>query len=137
MFYSEQTAKLTQIANKQTMFLIHMLFYVDYHEDSKQYILDLSPARKIEILHKIGNKTNGSTNLANQYLHRLSKANIIKSIGRGRWLINPIGFSNYQYIKKKYRDSNARIYENRVFTDQGVEVDTYIIDEDGERHDLT
>jgi len=137
MFYVEQTAKLTQIANKQTMFLIHILFYVDYHEASKQYIVDLSPARKLEILNKIGVKANGSTNLANQYLNKLSKANLMKSISRGRWLINPLGFSNYQYIKKKFRESNARIYENRVFTDKGVEVDTYIIDEDGIRHDLT
>jgi len=136
MLYTEQIAKLTQIANKQTMFLVHVLFYADFDKDSKQYTVDLSVARKKEILRKLDSKSTAGTNMANQYLAKISKAGIMKSIGDGRWLINPKGFSGYKYVPKKFRNANAAIYETRVFTEGGVKTEAYIIDAEGIRHDL-
>ena len=137
MFYTEQAVKLKQIANKQTMFLVHVLFYAEFDTETKQYIVDLSVARKKEILAKLDSKSTAGTNIANQYLAKISKAGIIKSMGDGRWLVNPEGFSGYKYIPKHLRHRNARIYETKVFAFDGVQVtETYTIDDEGIRHDL-
>ena len=136
MFYTEQAVKLNQIANKQTMFLMHVLFYAEFHEPTKQYIVDLSVARKKEILEKLDSQSTASTNMANQYLAKISKAGIMKSIGDGRWLVNPEGFSGYKYIKQEFRKKNTRIYETRVYTDEGVQTKRTYILVDGVEHDL-
>jgi len=138
MCYYEHIAKLSQIANKQTMFLAHLLSMIEYDSDTKQTLVILAPHDKIMIMKSIGCESKNMLNLANQYLRRICESGLIKSIGRGAYLVDPSSYSYAKYIPQKLRQESSHIYETRVFSsnDEGID-SAYIITEDGERIDLT
>ncbi len=136
--YYEHIAKLSQLANKQTLFLAHLLSLVVYESECKQNIVTMTAHDKRRIMKAIGCDTSNPAKLANQYLSKIGKAGLIKSIGGGAYMVDPASFSGFKYIKKQTRDKAAFIYESRVFTEEDEgETTAYIITEDGERIDLT
>ncbi len=138
MCYYEHIAKLSQIANKQTMFLAHLLSMIEYDGSTKQILIILAPHDKIMIMKAIGCESKNVLNLANQYLRRICESGLIKSIGRGAYLVDPASYSYGKYIPQKLRHESAHIYETRAFSsnDEGID-SAYIITEDGERIELT
>lgn len=138
MCYYTHLAKLSVVANKQTLFLAHMLYRMEWHEESKQYVVNLNAHQKRDIMKAIN--FTGKTSLirmANQYLNTISKSGLIQPAGGGMYLLDPRSYSGSKYVPKKYRDRGGVIYETRTFTSECEgEVETYIVTEDGERIDL-
>jgi len=138
MSYFEHLAKLSEVANKQTMFLAHLLYRMEFESRSKQFIVSLSPHDKRKILKDIGCESKAPLKLASQYIHILVKSELIQYVGGSAYLVCPKSYGSYKYIDKQLRDKNSRIYETRVFSEDnnGVE-EFYIITEDGEKIELT
>ena len=137
MTYCNNLAKLKVIANKKTMFLAHILYRMNWHKETRQYISTITAFDKREILKSIGAVSKNPIQLAGQYIHALTKAGLIKPLGGGGYLIDPDSYSGHKYVTSDLRLKNAMIYETRVFTDEGEgETQTYIVTEDGERIDL-
>lgn len=137
MCYYEHLAKLAHVANKQTMFLAHMLYRMEWDNESKQMVVNLNPSQKRSIMKLVADGSKDSNRLANQYLLKLSKAGLIKSIGGGSYLVDPLSYGGHKYIPKELRMKSSFIYEKRVFTDSSEgEIESYIITEDGEKIDL-
>jgi hypothetical protein len=67
--YYEALAKLNQVANKQTMFLAHVLYHMDFDKKTRQYLVDISTSKKKRIMKEISPtvKEESLLNLANQY----------------------------------------------------------------------
>lgn len=137
MSYYEHLAKLATIANKQTLFLAHLLYRMELEKDTGQYVVTLTAYDKRKILQEIGCESKNWAGLSSQYIALLSKAGLIKAIGCGAYLVNPECYGGYKYIKKELRAKSSRLYETRVFTEShdGVE-QAYIITDEGERIDL-
>lgn len=137
MCYYEHLAKLSQIANKQTLFLAHVLYRMEWNGESKQFIAYLTTAQKREIINAIGSNSKNPLESAKQYIASLTKVGLIKSIGGGAYLIDPASYGGSKYVPKNLRMKNAQLYETRVFTEteDGVE-QAYIIVDGGERIDL-
>lgn len=134
MTYYAHLAKLTGIANKQTMFLSHLLYHMTFNDELKMCIVDLTATRKREILKAIGAKSNDCLRLASVYIAQLSKHGLIKSIGGGRYVIAPESYSYGKYIPKELRAKSGRIYQMQVFQDNDMEIiETYVITDDGEK----
>ena len=137
MCYYGHLAKLSVVANKQTMFLAHMLYKMEFNSEAKQMVVTLTSFDKRNIVKAIDSNTVDANRLANQYLRKLKDAGLIKSLGGGAWLIDPASYGSSKYIDKKWRDKNSKIYETRVFTAEGEEgCSAYIVTEDGEKVDL-
>lgn len=138
MCYYAHLAKLSVVANKQTMFLAHMLYKMEWSSEARQMIVTLTSFDKRNIMKSLDSDTVDANRLANQYLRKLKDAGLIKSLGGGAWLVDPASFSGAKYVDKKWRDKNSIIYETRVFTSDGEEdCSAYIVTEDGEKVDLT
>jgi hypothetical protein len=137
MCYYEHLAKLARVANKQTLFMAHMLYRMEWHSESKQLIVNLTAFDKRNIMKEITPDCKNMNRLANRYLSVLSEAGLIKSIGGGAYLVDPVSFGGHKYIPKDFRSKNAFIYETRVFSDntEGIE-EFYIVTEDGEKIEL-
>lgn len=133
--YYQHIAKLSQIANKQTIFLAYILYHMEFDNKENQYYADLSTARKIEIMKKISPEVEPDKllNLANQYINKLKKADLIKSWGRGVWGVNPLCYGAHRPISKNLREQNVKVYSTAVFTSQGLETintEIKVIDEE-------
>ena len=138
MCYYENLAKLSIVANKQTMFLAHMLYRMEWNKESGQYMVNLNSFIKRQILKDIGCESKDPQTLSRQYVSKLVKSGLIKSIGGGTYIVDPISYGGSKYIPKHLRQKKAHLYETRVFTDTDDGVySSYIITEDGERIDLT
>jgi hypothetical protein len=135
--YYEHIAKLATVTNKTTLFLAHMLCEMEFNEPIKQNIVTLTSFDKRRILKSIGCKSKDPVRLASQYLIKLQKSGMIKSIGDGAYLIDPESFGYAKYVPKELRFKSKAIYETRVFKDKSAGVkQAWIITEDGERVDL-
>ncbi len=121
--YYEAIAKLAQVANKQTMFLSHILYNMEFSREHKQYIVDMSTAKKISIMKEISPAVKDSAllNLGNQYLNKLKKADFIRPVGRGIWLVNPMCYGKFRMISKHLRTENTKVYANMIFGEEGLE----------------
>lgn len=119
--YYEHIAKLAQVANKQTIFLAHILHQMEFNQDNKQYFIDMSTYKKLQIMKEISPDVEDKNllNLANQYLSKLKKADFIKNVSRGLWLVHPECYGKYRMISKSLREENARIYTTAVFDKNG------------------
>lgn len=137
MAYFEHLAKLSSIANKQTLFLAHILYRMEYDESAKQFVATLTKYDKKSILKSIGCESKSPLNLAGQYILKLTDSGLIKSIGDGAYIIDPMSYGSYKYIPKHIRIKGSKIYEHRVFSDDvnGV-IESYIVTEDGEKIEL-
>ncbi len=130
-------AKLAAVANKQTLFLSHILYRMDWDSDSKQFIVSLTAYDKRKILTEIGCDSKNPLKLAAQYLRVLKGAGLIQYIGNGGYLVCPKSYGIHKYIEKRLRDESSAIYETRVFSEEAEGVkEFYIITRDGERIDL-
>jgi len=100
--YYQHIAKLSQVANKQTIFLAYILYNMEFDSKEKQYYADLSTAKKIEIMKKVSPDVDPDKllNLANQYINKLKKADLIKSWGRGVWGVNPLCYGAHSPVTK-------------------------------------
>ena len=137
MCYYEHLAKLSRIANKQTLFLAHVLYRMEWNKESKQFIAYLTTAQKREIINAIGCDCKNPLNSVKQYIGALTKAGMIKSIGGGAYLIDPASYGGSKYVPKNLRMKNSKLYETMVFTETTGDVEqSYIVTEDGERIDL-
>jgi len=116
--YYEHLAKLAQVANKQTMFLAHLLYYMEFDKDNRQYYIDLSTLKKQKIMAEIspGISPKNRLAIADQYLNKFKKLDFIRSLGSGVWLVNPICYGQYRPVSKALRTDNARMYVNMEFT---------------------
>ena len=115
--YYEALAKLNQVANKQTMFLAHILYHMDFDKRTRQYLVDMSTSRKMTIMREISPavKEESLLNLANQYLSKLQKAELIRNLGRGIWLVDPMCYGKFKMITPELRKENAKAYLTMVF----------------------
>ena len=136
MCYFEHLAKLSRIANKQTLFLAHVLYRMDFDPKSKQYVVSLSAFDKKSIISDIGSDTTNALSMASHYLTTLCKAGLLRYIGDGAYIVDPMSFSIGKYVPKQLRRANSIIYETRIFKDDGVDTKAYIITENGEKIDL-
>lgn len=137
--YFEHLAKLSTIANKQTMFLAQLLYRMEFNNEAKQFVINLTTAQKREIIHAISPSSTNPLNLAKQYITKIAKANIIKPMGEGQYLVNPECYGGSKYMPKALRIKNGVVYETRAFKRNGEfgEFDNaYIITEDGEKIEL-
>jgi len=144
--YYEHLAKLSQVANKQTLFFAHLLLKMEYHEESKQNIVSLTPRDKKQILKAIqkpskdGSIPKESVNplrLASQYLSRLQGVGLIKYIGDCSYAIDPRSYGYSKYVPKHLRERSGKLYESRIFIENGeCGCESYLISDDGERIDL-
>lgn len=136
MSYFTHLGKLSSIANKQTMFLNHMLYYMEYDKELKQLIVEMTPRRKRMIMSEINPNASNPLGTADQYIHKITKSGLIKGVGAGLYLLDPTAFSLNLYMKKSIRDKTAKIYETRVFTEThgSKVVSSYLVDEDGVQH---
>lgn len=128
--YYEHLAKLAQVANKQTLFLAHVLYHMEFDQVNKQYYVDLSVMKKLQIMAEISPdmQSENMLNLANQYINKLKKAGFIRSLSRGVWLVDPMCYGKYRSVSKSLRTENARIYSNMEFTaDQLVKTKVKIV----------
>jgi hypothetical protein len=138
MCYYEHLAKLARVANKQTMFLAHMLYRMEWNAEANQMVVTLTAFDKRAIMKSIDSDTVDANRLANQYLLKLKNANLIKPLGGGAFLVDPASFGGHKYVNKKWRTVNSAIYETRVFmSDNEGEQSAYIVTDDGEKVDLT
>jgi hypothetical protein len=110
---------------------------MEWDGESKQMIVNLNPSQKRSIMKLVADGSKDANRLANQYLLKLSKAGLIKSIGGGSYLVDPQSYGGHKYIPKELRMKSSLIYENRVFSEE-VEgaTESYIITEDGEKIEL-
>jgi len=137
MCYYEHLAKLARVANKQTLFLAHVLYRMEFDDNTKQMIVNLTPHAKKEIIKTISGASKNFNRLANQYLQKLSNAGFLKSIGGGAYLIDPQSYGGAKYVPKQLRLDSGHIYEHRVFsTVTEGEVEAYIVTESGEKVEL-
>lgn len=122
--YFEALAKLSQIANKQTMFLGHILHEMDYDKNLRQFLVDLSTYKKTNIMKQISPDVAEKSllNLANQYLSKLQKTGIIRNLGRGLWAVDPSCYGKFRIIPKDLRHKNRDIFMNMRFGPDGLEV---------------
>ncbi len=116
--YYEHLAKLAQVANKQTFFLAHILYHMEFDQVNKQYYVDISTMKKLQIMAEVSPnmKPENRLNLANQYINKLKKAGFIRSLSRGVWLVNPMCYGKYRSVSKGLRTENAKIYTSAEFT---------------------
>lgn len=121
--YYEHLAKLATIANKQTMFLAHLLYKMEWDKETKVNIVVLATKTKKEIMKKVSPELAENKLLlsADQYLHKLKKANFIKNIDSGVWVINPSCFGQYKHAKKKYRDEKTKIFMRLEYNAKGLD----------------
>lgn len=137
MTYFEALAKLSQIANKQTMFLSYMLHDMQYEKEMRQFLCDMSTYKKTNIMKKISPDVaeKSMLNLANQYLCKLQKAGLIRNLGRGLWAVDPSCFGQFRAITKDLRHKNKEIFLNMKFGEDGIEY-TSVTDKAGNPTDL-
>ena len=121
--YYEALAKLSQIANKQTLFLGHLLHEMEYDKDSRQFLLDLSTFKKVKIMKTISPAVDEKAmpNLANQYLSKLQATGIIRNLGRGVWAVNPMCYGQFKTIPKDLRKKNEKIFLTLTLGPDGIE----------------
>jgi len=121
--YFEALAKLSQIANKQTMFMAHILHEMDYDKESRQFLVDLSAYKKTTIMKQISPDVDEKSvlNLANQYLSKLQKTGIIRNLGRGLWAVDPSCYGKFRIIPKDLRHKNKEVYLKMKFGPDGLE----------------
>ena len=111
MTYYENIAKLATIANKQTMFLAHILSMAEFDGEVKNLVVELTPRTKRRILADIGCVSKDPLNLARTYIKQLVKAGLIKQLERNVYVIDPESYSYSSYITKDLRNRSARIFE--------------------------
>ena len=116
--YYEHLAKLAQVANKQTMFLAHMLSNMEFDRGSKQYIVDMSTVRKINIMQEVSPEVPKDRALANanQYLNKLSKVGLVRSAGHGAWVVDPMCYGQNAIVSGQLRKENKKIFATYEFT---------------------
>ena len=120
--YYEHLAKLAQIANKQTLFLAHLLYQMKFDSETYQNVIDLSTREKKRIMRLISPDTDESRLLtyADQYLAKLKKAGFITNVDSGVWLVDPKCFGQYKHIPKDLRNKNAKVFANFQYDSEGV-----------------
>ena len=121
--YYEHIAKLSQVANKQTIFLAHLLWDMNFDSEIKQYIVDMSAYKKIKIMKEISPEIDDKNllKLANQYLNKLKKADLINTTSkRGVWAINPMCYGQRYMISKDMREENYKLYTKIAFDKDGM-----------------
>ena len=121
--YYEALAKLSQIANKQTLFLAHILHEMEYEKELRQFLVDLSTYKKTQIMKQISPDVAEKSllNLANQYLSKLQKTGIIRNLGRGLWSVDPSCYGKFRIIPKDLRHKNKEVYMGMKFGPDGLE----------------
>lgn len=127
--YYEHLAKLAQIANKQTMFLAHLMYHMEFDQVNYQYYIDLSTLRKMKIMAEISPDmaVENRLNMANQYVNKLKKAGFIRNLSRGLWLVDPMSYGKYRSVSKSLRTENAQLFVSSEFTaDRLVKTKIYI-----------
>jgi len=124
--YYEALAKLSQIANKQTLFLAHILHEMEYEKELRQFLVDLSTYKKTQIMKQISPDVAEKSllNLANQYLSKLQKTGIIRNLGRGLWSVDPSCYGKFRIIPKDLRHKNKEVYMGMKFGQEGLEYTT-------------
>ena len=130
--YYEHLAKLAQIANKQTLFLARILYLMEFSKEHRQYFVDMSQFRKLEIMKEISPlvEDKNALTLANQYLNKLKKAGFIRSIGKGVWIVDPMSYGKYRSVSKSLRTENATMFLTSEYSPAGLrETSTSIVDD--------
>lgn len=115
MSYYEHIAKLSLVANKQTLFLAHVLSRMEYDSTSKQLLVDLTPRVRRLILKELGVTSKNPLNLAKGYIRQLTKAGLIKPLGQGTYCIDPESYGYSKYVPKDLRERAGAIYEETTF----------------------
>ena len=121
--YHEALAKLAMIANKQTLFLGHILHEMDYDKELRQFLVDLSTYKKTQIMKQISPDVAEKSllNLANQYLSKLQKSGLIRNLGRGLWAVDPSCYGKFRIIPKDLRHKNKEVFMAMSFGPDGLE----------------
>ena len=136
--YYAHLIKLKTIANKQTLFLSHMLTMMVFDKSIRQNVVSLSPNMKRRIMSDIGAKTaeDGVLKAANSYLSRLQHSGLIKSVGGGDYYVDPECYGYATNIPLRMRMEAHAIYCSYEFTDTGVKEKHVIKMDDGKQIDI-
>lgn len=134
MNYYEHIAKLDAVANKQTIFWMHILHHSRWDEGLKQLVASLTVRDKRQIMEIVSPDSKDPLNLARQYISRLCKAELMVHIGEGAYLLNPSCVSGVHYIKKAVRERNGVIFQSYVFKEKGkvITKTEFVEDDTGE-----
>ena len=131
--YYEHIAKLLRIANKQTLFLAHVLSRMEFNDETKLLYVDLPPMVRRDILKSIGVKSQKPLIAASQYISVLQKAGLIKSIGSSRYMVDPESYGYAKYVPKNLREKSSKIFSQHVFNiDNEGFTETWVEFETGE-----
>ena len=131
--YYTHIAQLKQYANKHTVFMAHMLSMMVFDPETKQNVVSLNPRVKRNIMTNIEAKCKDPLRSANQYLVRLKKSGVIKSIGGGDYLVDPESYGYAKYVGLELRLKSKAIYCSYEFTDNGVTETHGTISPDGKK----
>lgn len=131
--YYTHLIKLSQIANKQTMFLSHMLTMMHYDKNSKQNVVSMTQRAKRMIMTELGYKGSNPLKSADQYINRLKMKKMIASVGGGDWAVDPEDYGYAKYVGLELRMKSKAIFCTYEFDDNGVTETHSIIDNDGNR----
>lgn len=135
--YYEHLAKLSQVANKKTMFLAYLLSNMVFSKSVRLYIVDITQHLKLEIMKEIAPElkdTRAAINRANQYLQELKKVELIKPMKglRGTWAFDPMSFSGIHYVSKDLRSKNSKVFLTYQFTRDEVTAELRAYNEQGD-----
>ena len=134
--YYTHLIKLSQIANKQTMFLSHMLTMMHYDKESKQNVVSMTQRTKRKIMDALGYTGSNPLKTADQYINRLKKKKMIASMGGGDWAVDPEDYGYAKYVGLELRMKSKAIFCSYQFTEDGVTETHSIIDEDGTKVEI-
>ena len=121
MYYSEHIDALSQISNKRTMFLSHLIFRSEWNKEIGLNVVIIAPIVKREIVKEVCGDVKNPINTADQNLRALEKAGLIKNLKGGGYALNPKHFGFAKYVNKEARNKAFKIYEERVFLGDGTQ----------------
>jgi len=133
--YCEHFAKLSRIANNQTLFLSQMLMRMRHDKETKQNIVSLNKGEKIRIMRTLVKECDPDKLLrkANDTIRRLKDVGIIHGIGGGDYIVDPECYGTTNPVPEYLRMKAKAIYSCYVFTDNHISIDNGILDCDGKK----
>lgn len=134
--YCEHFAKLSQIANKQTLFLSQMLMRMRHDKETKQNIVSLTRGEKIRIMREISKESNPDklADSANAAIRRLKAVGIIHAMkNTGDYIIDPECYGTTNPVPPYLRMKAKAIYSCYIFTDNHVSIENGVLSCDGRK----
>ncbi len=128
--YYAHLIQLRRYANKQTLFMAHLLTRMEFDQETKQLKVQLNAAIKRDIMRDINSKSSNLLKTADKYLYDLSQVGSIKSINPGTYIVDPECYGYNTTIPQELRMKSKAIYCSYEFSDEGIKITKGIITKD-------